>query len=172
MTLSLRKVLMLLIVSAGLALTGCTSGSKKASSGDSMVAGVDGSSMEGMALEVNGDSDNAKAGGLRTVNFGYNSARLSASTKAVLEANAQFLKDNPSVEVTIEGHCDERGGVQFNIALGEKRARATKNYLASLGVESSRMNTISYGKERGIAFGHDEESWSQNRRANFVVTAK
>ena len=72
----------------------------------------------------------------------------------------------------IEGHCDERGGVQYNLALGEKRAMAVKQYLVSMGVNSSRVSTISFGKERPVSFGHEEASWSKNRRANFVVTAK
>ncbi len=76
------------------------------------------------------------------------------------------------MKVQVEGHCDERGGVQYNLALGENRAKAVKEYLSGLGVESGRVTTISYGKERPVAFGHDEEAWGQNRRGNFVVTAK
>lgn len=123
-------------------------------------------------LIVNGDSDSGKAGALRTVYFGFNSSNLNGDTRSALQANAEFLKENAGVEVQIEGHADERGGVQYNLALGEQRATTVKNYLISMGVSSSRITTISFGKERPIAFGHSENSWSRNRRANFVVTAK
>lgn len=126
----------------------------------------------GLNLELSGDSDSGKAGGLRTVYFAYDSAEISASVRATLDANVEFLKANPKVEVQVEGHCDERGGIQYNLALGEKRAKAVSSYFSTLGVESRRITTISFGKEKPIAFGHSEESWSQNRRANFVVTAK
>ena len=100
------------------------------------------------------------------------SASLSSATKDKLRAAATFLKAASSVEVQVEGHCDERGGVQYNLALGERRAKAVRNYLVALGVSGSRISTISFGKERPVAFGHDESAWSQNRRGNFVITAK
>ena len=123
-------------------------------------------------FEVNGDSDSSSAGDLRTVNFEFNSAALSATALDVLQGNADFLQNNPTVTVQVEGHCDERGGVQYNIALGERRANTVRDHLVSLGIGSDRISTISYGKERHIAFGHDEESWGRNRRGNFVITAK
>ncbi len=123
-------------------------------------------------FDVNGDSDSSSAGELRTVNFDFNSAALSATALDILQGNADFLQNNPSVAIQLEGHCDERGGVQYNIALGERRAQSVRDHLVSLGIDSSRISTISYGKERHIAFGHDEESWGRNRRANFVITAK
>ena len=125
-----------------------------------------------VSIELNGDSDSARAGELQTVYFDYDSADLNSSVISTLEANAQFLKDNPAIEIQIEGHADERGGIQYNLALGEKRARSVKQYLEALGVESGRMSTMSYGKERPKAFGHDEAAWSQNRRANFVIMNK
>lgn len=123
-------------------------------------------------LNVNSDSDSGKAGPLQTVNFDFNSAMLRADAKRRLDANAAFLKNNSNVQVQIEGHCDERGGVQFNLALGEQRAKNVRSYLVSQGVKRSQLSTISFGKERPLAFGHDESSWRVNRRANFVVTAK
>ncbi|RPJ72183.1 MAG: peptidoglycan-associated lipoprotein, partial [Alphaproteobacteria bacterium] len=93
-------------------------------------------------------------------------------TKDALNNNAQFLKTNPAVKVQVEGHCDERGGVQFNLALGEKRAKSVREYLTAQGVEAGRLSIISLGKEKPVSFGHDEESWSKNRRANFAVTSK
>lgn len=86
-----------------------------------------------------------------------------------LRSQAQWLAANPTVRVTVEGHCDERGTRDYNLALGERRANAAKNYLASLGVDASRITTISYGKERPVALGSDEAAWAQNRRAVTVT---
>lgn len=127
---------------------------------------------DGMSLELNGDSDSNKAGALKTVYFDFNSAGLSNDTKETLNQNAQYLKSNPGLKVQVEGHTDERGGVQFNLSLGEKRAKVVREYLSGLGVEGARIATISLGKEKPVSFGHDEESWSKNRRANFVITSK
>ena len=80
-----------------------------------------------------------------------------------------MLRDHPNVNVTIEGHCDERGTVEYNQALGEKRALAARDYLVAAGIAAARLDVISYGKERPFATGHDESSWQQNRRANFAV---
>lgn len=89
--------------------------------------------------------------------------------RSVLEAQAAWLLRNPNVRVTIEGHCDERGTREYNLALGDRRANAAKNYLAARGVEESRMTVISWGKERPEALGSDEDSWRQNRRAVTVL---
>jgi len=125
----------------------------------------------GPQLELNGDSDSQKAGPLKTVFFAYDSSELSYESKAVLESNAAFLKASPKTVIQIEGHCDERGSVQYNLGLGDRRANATKNYLLAQGVSASQITTVSFGKERPLEFGHDEPSWSKNRRANFVITA-
>ena len=127
---------------------------------------------DGLSLELNADSDSGKAGALQTVYFDYNTAALRSDAKTALKANADFLKANTTVEVQIEGHCDERGSVQYNIALGENRAKSVKGYLTALGIAAKRLSTISFGKERPVAFGHDETAWSKNRRGNFVVTTK
>jgi peptidoglycan-associated lipoprotein len=157
-----------------LTLTSCASKSKKNtdSATDSTKSQADNGKNAGLSLDVNGDSDSSKAGALKTVYFDFNSAAILDSTKDALDANAKFLKANTSVKVQVEGHCDERGGVQFNLALGEKRAKGVREYLVSQGIEASRISTISFGKERPVAFGHDEEAWSKNRRANFVIIAK
>jgi peptidoglycan-associated lipoprotein len=94
---------------------------------------------------------------------------VDAQDQATLASQAQWLTQNPSVRVTIEGHCDERGTRDYNLALGERRANAAKNYLVSLGVPESRISTISYGKERPEAMGSDESAWAQNRRAVTVT---
>jgi peptidoglycan-associated lipoprotein len=115
--------------------------------------------------EIRGDM------GLKPVFFDFDKHELTAPARETLNANGRILKENKAMRVTIEGHCDERGTTQYNLALGEKRARAAMNYLASLGVESARMDIVSYGKERPFVMGHDESAWSQNRRAHFVPRA-
>jgi peptidoglycan-associated lipoprotein len=94
---------------------------------------------------------------------------VDAQDQQTLQSQAAWLQQNPNVRVTVEGHADERGTRDYNIALGERRANAAKNYLASLGIDPSRINTVSYGKERPAALGSDEASWAQNRRAVTVT---
>jgi peptidoglycan-associated lipoprotein len=109
---------------------------------------------------------------LKPAFFDYDKAELRADARDVLAANATWLKSHPTVAFTIEGHCDERGTAQYNLALGDRRANSAKEYLVSLGIDSGRIKTVSYGKERPFATQHDEEAWAKNRRAHFVVTAK
>jgi peptidoglycan-associated lipoprotein len=104
--------------------------------------------------------------------FALDSAELDAPARAVVSANADMMKRNGTWAVTIEGHCDERGTAEYNLALGERRALAVKTYLVSLGIPPDRVRTISYGKEFPFDPGHDEAAWAQNRRAHFVITAK
>ncbi|AAV88790.1 peptidoglycan-associated lipoprotein [Zymomonas mobilis subsp. mobilis ZM4 = ATCC 31821] len=106
--------------------------------------------------------------GTDMVHFALNSHDLDSEAKAILDREIQWFKKYPSTRVTIEGHCDERGTREYNIALGEKRADAVRDYLAKAGVANS-INVISYGKERPLAMGSDEESWAQNRRAVTVT---
>jgi len=101
--------------------------------------------------------------------FDFDQYNVDAEDQATLRSQAQWLQRNPAVRVTLEGHADERGTRDYNIALGERRANAAKNYLASLGIDPSRINVISYGKERPAALGSNEEAWAQNRRAVTVV---
>ncbi|MBV2147618.1 peptidoglycan-associated lipoprotein Pal [Sphingobium sp. AS12] len=101
--------------------------------------------------------------------FGLDQYDIDAEDQATLQSQAAWLQQNPAVRVTIEGHADERGTRDYNIALGERRANAAKNYLASLGIDSGRITTVSYGKERPAALGSDEASWAQNRRAVTVT---
>jgi peptidoglycan-associated lipoprotein len=101
--------------------------------------------------------------------FGYDQYDLTAEARTTIEHQAQWLKTYPSVTVMVEGHCDERGTREYNLALGEKRATAVRNYLVANGVEPSRLQTISYGKERPAVLGSDETSWAQNRRGVLVV---
>lgn len=171
-----KSIALLSLLAMVLTLSSCANMKKKTTDGatDSLPdsAQVDDGKNAGMALDLNGDSDSNKAGALKTVYFDFNSAGLSNDTKDALNNNAQFMKSNAAVKVQVEGHADERGGVQFNLALGEKRAKSVREYLIGQGVEGARISIISLGKEKPVSFGHDEESWSKNRRANFVVTAK
>lgn len=164
-----RSLLLTVLLGLSLSLVGCSS--KKAAedtTGDSVVS----DSAADMPLELNGSSDEGTAGGLQTVYFDFDSSRLSESARMTLEQNAQWLKLSDRVDIQIEGHADERGGIQYNLALGERRARSVKDYLVALGVDANRITIVSYGKEKPIAFGHSEADWSRNRRANFVITAK
>ena len=109
---------------------------------------------------------------LADIHFGYDSAALSAEARATLERNAAWLARHPTVRVLIEGHCDERGTVEYNLALGEGRARAAQDYLARLGIAADRMQIISYGKEFPIDPGHDESAWRRNRRGHLEIVAR
>lgn len=106
---------------------------------------------------------------LADVLFGFDEASLTDEARATLERHALWLQTNRNVQVTIEGHCDERGTVEYNLALGDLRAQAARDYLVSLGVAPDRLSAVSYGKERPLDLGHDEAAWARNRRAHFVV---
>jgi peptidoglycan-associated lipoprotein len=125
--------------------------------------------------------DDPMAGDLDTINknspfqpvfFALDSYEVDGGGQQALNTNAGILKKYPTWIITIEGHCDERGTAEYNLALGEKRALAAKTYLVSLGVPADRVRTVSYGKEFPFDPGHDEGAWSKNRRAHFVVTSK
>lgn len=109
---------------------------------------------------------------LRPLFYLLDSADVSAEGQQVLQANAAVLKKYSTMQITIEGHCDERGTAEYNLALGERRALAAKNYLVSLGIPADRIRTVSYGKEFPFDAGHEDGAWSKNRRAHFVITAK
>lgn len=107
--------------------------------------------------------------GSDTVLFDTDGYSLDGEDTAILTKQAAWLKSNPNVRVTIEGHCDERGTREYNLALGDRRANSVKNFLVTNGVAAGQLSTISYGKERPVAMGSDESSWAQNRRAVTVV---
>jgi len=102
--------------------------------------------------------------------FATDKSDLDADARATLQKQAVWLRRYPSVSITVEGHCDERGTREYNLALGERRANAVREYLRNLGVEPARMKTLSYGKERPVALGSNEDAWRQNRRAVSVVS--
>jgi peptidoglycan-associated lipoprotein len=105
----------------------------------------------------------------RDVHFAFDSYTLSNEAKAILEQKANWLNERSDVAVQIEGHCDERGTTAYNLALGERRANSVKQYLTTLGVQTPRLSTISYGEELPVASGHSEDAWSKNRRAHFAI---
>lgn len=107
-------------------------------------------------------------GPMRPVYFDFDQSEIREDQKDRMANNATFLKDNPNAVVTIEGNSDERGTNEYNLALGDRRANSAKSYLATLGVEVSKLSTVSYGEERPLNNGHDELAWSQNRRDDFV----
>jgi peptidoglycan-associated lipoprotein len=109
---------------------------------------------------------------LQPVYFELDSDQLSDAGRSVLQANAALLKRYSTWTITLEGHCDERGTAEYNLALGERRASAARDYLVSLGVAANRLKTVSYGSEFPFDPGHEERAWSRNRRAHFVITAK
>ena len=120
---------------------------------------------------------NAGAGSLsganaETVYFAFDDYTLNADGQSKLTRLADKLKGSAGAVVQIEGHCDERGSVEYNLALGDRRAQSVKNFLSQLGVDAGRLSTISYGEEKPAADGHDEGAWSQNRRAQFVISAQ
>ena len=104
--------------------------------------------------------------------YGYDRSEVDAAGQQALNGNAEILKKYPTWVITIEGHADERGTAEYNLALGERRALAARNYLVSLGIPADRLRTVSYGKEFPFDPGHNEDAWAKNRRAQFVVTSK
>lgn len=108
----------------------------------------------------------------KPVFFLYDSAELTPEARAILDENSTILKTYTSWIITVEGHCDERGTAEYNLALGERRAVSAQSYLVSLGIPASRIRTVSYGKEFPFDPGHDEAAWGRNRRAHIVITGK
>lgn len=169
-----------LIVS--IAVVGCSSTKKKTGATPASKPGV---TDEGLAREGSleryrrtgsPEGEEGRRGGegeeggpLRDIRYAFDSHELDEASRTDLRDNAAWLKDRRAVKIEVEGHCDERGTVEYNLALGAKRARAAKDYLAALGVAADRMSTISYGEELPLCHDHDENCWERNRRAHFVV---
>jgi peptidoglycan-associated lipoprotein len=109
---------------------------------------------------------------LKDIYFDFDKYAIRPGDAEILKAIAAVLKKYPSVKIQIEGHCDERGTNEYNLALGERRANSTKDYLLSLGISKDRLSAISYGEERPLDPGHNEEAWAKNRRAHFVILSK
>lgn len=155
------KKTVLALASALLLLTACDSASLGNGGASSTGAADGGTRTLGQLADGTNVTDR--------VFFATDSSVVDSQGQAALERQASWLKANTSVNITVEGHADERGTREYNIALGERRATAAKNFLVSQGVAASRVTTISYGKERPAVTGNDEGAWSQNRRAVTVV---
>lgn len=106
--------------------------------------------------------------GLNRIHFDFDSASISSDMSKTMDNNALYLKKHDSLRVIIEGHCDERGTNEYNLALGDRRANSAKDFLTRKGIDSDRIRTVSYGEERPLESGHDEAAWYMNRRADFV----
>jgi peptidoglycan-associated lipoprotein len=136
--------------------------------------GPDVRAMEGEGAEATdlagGALGTVEGGPLADIRFVYDSASLTDEARATLEKHALWLQGRRDLKVAVEGHCDERGTVEYNLALGEQRARAARDYLVSLGVAGERLRVVSYGKERPLDPGSGEASWAKNRRAHFAVS--
>jgi len=162
---SMNKILTLTLV-ALLSFTACAT-KKPAATDDGTIptaANADENTM--------GDSDNGKAMGLQTIHFGYDSYTLDDANKAQLNANAQILKDKPTIKTQVEGHCDARGGIQYNLALGEKRANSVKKFLIDQGIAADRLSVISFGKEKLLDTTDSDAAHAKNRRGTFVIIAR
>jgi peptidoglycan-associated lipoprotein len=134
--------------------------------GESGLGAGGGSSLTKLQKGTLGEGDQ---GPLKDIHFGYNDYTIQPQDNDILRANADWLQQNRTSRVQVEGHCDERGSEEYNIALGAKRAQAAKDYLQTLGINADRISTISYGKELPVCQDHTEDCWSQNRRDHFAV---
>jgi peptidoglycan-associated lipoprotein len=153
----------LLIVCLGLVISGC---SKKS---ETPVTGKEESTQkEPEAVPKKAEIEKM----LKDVNFDFDKHDIRPKDAEILKGNADFLMKYSAVKVQVEGHCDERGTNEYNLALGEKRANSVKNYIVSLGVEANRISMISYGEERPLSIEHNEEAWAENRRGHFLVVAQ
>ena len=160
---------LLAVFTGALMLAGCTH--KPADSGAPPMATNDAPPPSSSSSSiVPGSAEDLRVNVGDTVHFGYNEYNVMDSDKSVLGRQAAWLQKYPSVRVTIEGHCDERGTREYNLALGARRANAVKEYLVSQGVSNGRVETISYGKERPLCTDSNEACWAQNRRGVTTVT--
>jgi peptidoglycan-associated lipoprotein len=116
------------------------------------------------------DPETGEGGPIEDIHFDYDQATLTDQARAILDRHATWLKAHPAAKVMVEGHCDERGTVEYNLALGDRRARAARDYLVSLGVAGEMLRTTSYGKEKPLDPASNEAAWAKNRRAHFTVS--
>jgi peptidoglycan-associated lipoprotein len=167
-----RRLLPLVAVGLLLAFFGTGCSAKKKGAGEAGgVPGLEDQSLSGdsLARAQAGLSPGDGSGPLKDVHFAFDSFELDESARQTLQQSSEWLKEHPKAKVEIEGHTDERGTVEYNLALGAKRARAAKDYLVTLGASADRLSTISYGEELPLCREHDDSCWGRNRRAHFVV---
>ena len=159
------KHVMIVILGVAFALTGCTSNPEP-------VEPVAPPSLDGGDASGGGSASNSGNYSPETIYFGFDDYTLSPKAQERLSHLAEYMKTNAAAVVQIEGHCDERGSNEYNLALGLKRAHAVQEFLNNLGFTTNRVQTISYGEEKPAVEGHGEDAWERNRRAEFIVTAQ
>jgi peptidoglycan-associated lipoprotein len=167
-----RVLVGIVLAGALAAVPGCAKKSAESPYDDAAAGtGIHEGNVPGSSLDQfkRGTLGGEQQGPLEDVHFGYDSFELSDNAREILRLNADWLQENPNGKVEIEGHCDSRGTVEYNLALGAKRATAVRDYLVSLGISGARITTISYGKELQICSEETESCWADNRRAHFVV---
>ncbi len=176
----MRKVnTIVILLAAALALAACKrTPVQDGVAVDDASMGADGASSSGLGADgsmsgtgFNGDGMSGADGdplSKRVVYFEYDSSLLSPEGQAIAEAHANYLLSNPGVSLVLEGHADERGTREYNLALGEDRAKSVGQFMQAMGVQSGRVRTVSYGEERPVALGHDESAWSLNRRVEIL----
>ncbi|MBL7016516.1 MAG: OmpA family protein [Kiritimatiellales bacterium] len=162
-----KQTLLFIFLLIAAAMTGCQSPGRNpagvyGSGGEYGVAGI-------IPLADRFTGGKEYPGMFAPVLFAYDSSQVSAGERSKVEAVAQHLKQNPAVAVIVEGHCDERGSREYNLALGERRALAVRSYLSGLGIEVDRIQTKSMGEESPVSLEHNDSAWKQNRRAEFVL---
>jgi peptidoglycan-associated lipoprotein len=171
MTNRIQVLLLASVMFSSFSLSGCGSDSK---TGEELAPVSPESQTMGQAESLDSPanpsiSEGRTSGPMLPIYFDFDDSSIRDDQVDRAVTNADFLKNTPAVNIRIEGNCDPRGTKEYNMALGERRAISAKNYLANLGVDDARMVTISYGEERILLHGHDELSWAQNRRADFVI---
>lgn len=173
MHLAKHGLRMLAVIGLGfiLAASGCA---KKQVKADGSLSGDQDAALKGQDLALEDVNLNfvepSDSSTFSEVYFGYDSTDINSNGKTVLAGISEWMNSNPSKHLLIEGHCDERGTKEYNLALGEQRALAVRRYLAGLGIDPKYLHTISYGEERPATSGHNESAWSKNRRAHFLIS--
>jgi peptidoglycan-associated lipoprotein len=176
MTIALKTVFktalttaLTLVACFALVLTGCQS--KKKVQDEAAVS--DSPQVDNAPMNFNAQgSDSGQIAGLQSISFDYDKSSLSNANREKIKANAEWLKARGNTNLQIEGHCDSRGSIEYNLALGERRARTVKDYMVSVGIAESRLSVISYGKEKPLDNSETEAAYGKNRRANFVPIAQ
>ena len=158
--------MLLVTVALAAATTGCA---KKHPAELPPVAGPAPQDQTGTSIRPGSRADFERSALSNTIHFALDRYDIDPQSQRILDSQVQWLRQWPNVPISLEGHCDERGTREYNLALGDRRANAAKNYLVARGVNPGRISTISYGKERPLALGSDEASWAQNRRAVTIV---
>lgn len=166
---NVKAILPVLFGVAVLTLSGCASKPKVEEAVEVDTKGEAMGAEESLDSKPLGISEGRTTEGMLPVYFNFDESDIKSDQVSRIEVNADFIKNNADLPIRIEGNCDPRGTNEYNMALGERRALSSKKYLINLGVDEAKLSTVSYGEERILLHGHDELSWAQNRRADFVV---